>query len=53
MKTSVKTTMTRVRTTRYAILPERLFSCALEISVLVVLVCWRRRADLAWPHQKP
>jgi len=25
-------------------LPERRLSCALEISVLVVLVCWRRRA---------
>jgi hypothetical protein len=44
MKTRVNTTMTRVRTTRYAIRPPCRFSCALDIRVLVdvVVTCWRR-----------
>jgi hypothetical protein len=43
MNASVKATMTAVRTIRYAILPERRFSWALDISVLVEPVVGRRR----------
>ena len=50
MNASVKATMTTVRTIRYAILPERRFSCALDISVLVEPVVGRRPGAPAAPE---